>query len=95
MIKRTLPAAAGLLWLLCAGGCKQGLGDRCQLDTDCEDTLYCELGGNSVAMGGSCRSKTGAVQDMSVAADQSRPPDLTPSDLPLSDLRDPDAGDGT
>ena len=93
MIKRTLPAVAGLLWLLCAGGCKQGLGDRCQVDTDCEDTLYCELAGNSVAMGGSCRSRTGTTsQDMSaVVVDQAQPADLS---MP-ADIRDPDGGDGT
>jgi hypothetical protein len=95
MIKRTLPAVAGLLWLLCAGGCKQGLGDRCQIDTDCEDTLYCELAGNSVAMGGSCRSRTGASLDMSAAVDQAQPADLSMPDLSPADIRDPDGGDGT
>jgi hypothetical protein len=96
MIKRTLPAVAGLLWLLCAGGCKQGLGDRCQIDSDCEDQLYCELAGNSIAMGGSCRSRAGTLDMSAPAVDQSQGPDLSMPDLQsVADLPVSDGGDGT
>ncbi len=31
-----------------AAGCKQGLGDRCQIDDDCESGLVCSTGTNRV-----------------------------------------------
>ena len=31
-----------LLVMLCATACKQGLGDRCQVDSDCPSGLTCQ-----------------------------------------------------
>ncbi len=36
--------ARGLVLTLCLvafGGCKQGVGERCEIDSDCEDGLTC------------------------------------------------------
>ena len=43
-----------------AAGCKQGSGDRCEIMSDCDDGLYCDLaaGDNS---GGVCRPSSVAV----------------------------------
>lgn len=79
------PLLLGLLTLSLAG-CPQGEGDRCQVDTDCGDGLYCELAGNSRTMGGQCRktgSSTGATLDLAAArtdmgVDLSAPQDLGP-----------------
>lgn len=34
---------AALALFISAGGCKQGDGERCQIDSDCDDTLVCCL----------------------------------------------------
>lgn len=68
----------GLLWL---SGCKQGENERCQIDSDCGENLYCELGGNTRAMGGICKSTTAPSSDLSTAtpADMATnpPPDMS------------------
>jgi hypothetical protein len=57
-----------------AAGCKQGVGDRCQVDSDCQDNLVCVIpSGQSLAQGGSCQP-TGSAVDMS--ADLTAGPDL-------------------
>jgi hypothetical protein len=47
-VKRSVSIAASLgLLLLALGGiasCKQGEGERCQLQSDCEEGLTCNLG---------------------------------------------------
>jgi hypothetical protein len=48
----------GSLSLLAA--CKQGKGDRCQVDEDCESGLVCNKANNT------CQSTTGGAQDASV-----------------------------
>ncbi len=76
-----------------AGGCRQSLNDRCQIDSDCEDGLFCQLAGNTRATGGTCRPNgTSTGVDLSMQA-----PDLTasPPDLTLQDLPPADAGDMT
>jgi hypothetical protein len=72
-------ALCGLLFT----GCKQALNERCQITSDCEDGLVCELQGNSPAMGGVCRSTSAPPADLSVVqqpdlfrpADMASPPD--------------------
>jgi hypothetical protein len=57
-----------------AAGCKQGVGDRCQVDSDCQDNLVCVIpSGQSLAQGGSCQP-TGSAVDMS--ADFTAGPDM-------------------
>jgi hypothetical protein len=90
MSTRLLP----LLGLLFLSSCKQGLGERCQVDSDCESDLYCELAGNTLVMGGSCRSRTApTVIDMAQAPDLAMP-DLSMPDLSGQDLAGVDGMDG-
>jgi hypothetical protein len=57
-------------------GCKQGVGDRCQVNSDCEDGLICVLPvGGTPQSGGVCET-TGGV-DMSSGADFAAPVDLS------------------
>lgn len=59
-------------------GCKQNVGERCQLTDDCAPGLVCEFGGNTPAMGGYCKDPnrtTGSTVDMGT------PDQATPSDM--------------
>jgi hypothetical protein len=41
-------------------GCKQGLGDRCQVNSDCDDNLLCILPANGTPQsGGTCQAPGG------------------------------------
>jgi hypothetical protein len=51
--------------LLLAAGCKQGKGDRCQVESDCEDGLTCILSaGSTPQAGGTCQISGGGSTDM-------------------------------
>jgi hypothetical protein len=55
--------------LLTAPGCKQGVGDRCNVDADCDDGLICDpvhSGRASPASGGTCIAPGTAFSDMTV-----------------------------
>jgi hypothetical protein len=53
--------------LLLASGCKQGIGDRCQVQSDCDDGLLCSLpNSGSVQSGGTCQAPTSGATDMAV-----------------------------
>jgi hypothetical protein len=42
---------------LAVAGCKQGVGERCQVASDCEDNLTCVIPGESkLGAGGICRA---------------------------------------
>jgi hypothetical protein len=68
--------------LLLLGGCKQMEGERCQIDDDCADGLYCELSGNTRAVGGYCKSTTATPPPPTVDMATKPPP---PADLAGSD----------
>ncbi len=60
-------------------GCKQGVGDRCQVNSDCEDDLICVLPvGGTPQSGGVCETTGGA--DMATGADFSAPIDAARQD---------------
>jgi hypothetical protein len=83
-----LVLAAALL-----GGCKQGVNERCQVQSDCDDGLICVLpAGGTPQSGGTCQQNGGAVdmttpgEDMTMSGDltsmpfdMAMPADLTPS----------------
>jgi hypothetical protein len=74
----------GLIALVGLAGCKQGVGDRCQVNSDCEDDLICVLPvGGTPQSGGRCES-TGGV-DMTAANDFAAPADLSGADLTGTD----------
>lgn len=77
--------------LLGFAGCKQGEGERCQIDSDCEDGLTC-------AGDGFCRGEVvGPTIDARVEGPDAAPgaPDATPSTpdaaAPTVDASPPDA----
>lgn len=59
-----------------AAGCKQGLGERCQVDADCADGLSCSLSEPRIC-------DDGASGDLDAG--------LPPSDAPSSDAPSSDA----
>jgi len=66
-----LSAVLALLAPLClVAGCKQGVGDRCQVQSDCDDGLLCVLqAGATPQAGGTCQMQGGSGADMAVPAD--------------------------
>jgi hypothetical protein len=47
-----------LVVVVCGAGCKQRLGDRCQLHRDCDDGLTCVLPvGGTCKIGGVCQAE--------------------------------------
>jgi hypothetical protein len=68
-----------VVMLGCLAGCKQGVGDRCQVNSDCEDDLICVLPvGGTPQSGGVCET-TGGV-DMTSGADFAAPVDAAAQD---------------
>lgn len=59
-----------------ASGCKQGLGDRCQVMSDCTSPLVCNIATNT------CQETTGGGIDASVPPAKDAPEDA-PFDAPL------------
>ena len=84
-----LTAVFALLAPLClATGCKQGVGDRCQVQSDCDDGLLCVLpAGGTPQAGGVCQMQGGTSTDMAttpsdmagIGPDMTPPNDLTPT----------------
>ena len=68
---RQLIVAAALLTF---AGCKQGINDRCQVDSDCQDGLLCFYTGNAPnpAVGGQCEPTTFQGFDASTTDRRSR-----------------------
>jgi len=60
-------------------GCKQGVGDRCQVNSDCEDDLICVLPVGGTPQSGGVGETTGGL-DMTSGADFSLPIDLSAAD---------------
>jgi Carboxypeptidase A inhibitor len=73
--------------LITLAGCKQGVGDRCQVQSDCEDGLLCILpAGGTPQSGGICQSPNNT--DGGFVADFAANTDLTAT--PVPDLRETD-----
>jgi hypothetical protein len=81
---RPLVAVSLLTSPLALAGCKQGLNDRCQVQSDCDDGLLCVLpAGGTPQAGGTCQMPGGGV-DMTAPSQ----PDL--SGTPTPDLSSTD-----
>jgi hypothetical protein len=64
---RRLLAALVLISPLALWGCSQGVGDRCQVDSDCQDGLRCILAPTATPQtGGTCQMPGSLVADMSL-----------------------------
>ena len=71
--------ALSLCLALSLSGCKQAVGDRCQVNSDCEDDLICVLPvGGTPQSGGQCQTTNS--QDLGSSNDFSAPVDLSPAD---------------
>lgn len=66
---------------LAAAGCKQGVNERCQVTSDCDDGLTCSIPqGGTMASGGTCQP-TGGTVDMAISGDDlAAAPDLSAAD---------------
>jgi hypothetical protein len=59
-------------------GCRQGVNDRCQVDSDCDDNLKCTLPpGATPQAGGTC---TPISNDAGVSVDMTAAVDMTSTD---------------
>ena len=88
MMIMKLPKSLVIIFFITAPlcvGCLQGLGQRCQLQSDCSSGLICVIpAGGSLAEGGTCQQPNQGIDagvDMSVAVDMSAVPDLMEEDL--------------
>ena len=77
---RRLLIAFALVSPLALAGCKQGVGDRCQVQTDCDDGLLCILAaGGTPQTGGTCQPPGGL--DGAVTVDMASTDSATTADL--------------
>lgn len=54
-----------MLSFLLMAGCKQGVGDRCNVDADCDDGLICvRPPGGTAQSGGVCQMPGGVSTDL-------------------------------
>ena len=86
-LPRVVAVAAALAsgWLLTASGCKQGAGDRCEVDNDCSAGLVCY---NPMGSNGICTEHPGAtVPDASTDVSAPVLPDAAP-DAPADSAAD-------
>ncbi len=70
-------------------GCKQGIGDRCQVQSDCADGLQCVLpASGSPQTGGTCQPPAGqdaSVVDLLPTQDIATSADMSSTDSATSD----------
>jgi hypothetical protein len=64
-------AAVVFTGVLALAGCKQGEGERCEVDNDCSGGLSCD---NPKLTGGLCTSRPGTAPPVDAALDVARPP---------------------
>lgn len=58
MIRLGSLALVGLIAIVGLSGCRQGVGDRCQVTGDCQSDLICVLPAGATAVtGGTCQSQ--------------------------------------
>jgi hypothetical protein len=78
---RRLVAVAVVAAPLALAGCSQGVGDRCQVQSDCDTGLLCIIpAGGTPQSGGTCQNpgmgSDAGVGDMSPQADLQPLPDM-------------------
>jgi len=90
---RFLIVACGWLALtLVAAGCKQGTGERCEWDGDCESGDICDRGANNDTANGVCRVRGTVIPQ----ADAGNPMDTGPAATDAeTDLMSTDSGAAT
>jgi hypothetical protein len=74
---RLLIVGSALLSSLLLVGCRQGEGDRCQVQADCEDGLICQLPvQGSPQSGGVCNRPGSVSTDLAVETPSDMSPDV-------------------
>jgi hypothetical protein len=62
------------------------VGDRCQVNSDCQDDLLCVIpAGVSLAVGGTCQKPAAVADDLGIPPDLAAPPDLLVRDATALD----------
>ncbi len=75
-----------------AAGCGQGVGDRCQIDTDCDDGLVCSLADMTCQSPVTASLDGGGLPDAFSHVDANLTPDAAPAiDAPAVDAAIVDA----
>lgn len=90
MMRRFTSSIAILGLTLALSSCKQGEGERCQIDDDCEDGLVCNPAGTERE----CQQAGGPVIDAAPTPDA--PPAVDAGDIdaaPDADVADADVAD--
>ncbi|HET6611751.1 MAG TPA: hypothetical protein VFG83_07175 [Kofleriaceae bacterium] len=90
MFKKISLLAFGLA--LCAGGCKQGEGDHCQIDNDCEQGLECNAATQECQAPGSSVPDAAPEPEIDGATTDAAPVDAAPVDASTTDAPPVDAG---
>jgi len=72
---RTFSLAAFLALALSGMACKQGLGDRCEQNSDCSSGLVCNYNGLTTADMGRCIDQNAPTPDAGVEDDSGPPVD--------------------
>jgi hypothetical protein len=87
LLTAVLPLALGLALL---AGCKQGEGDRCEVNSDCESGLMCFMRGSAMSCQapGSVSTRDASV-DSAPAADSAPLPDAATDTRDAADLAPP------
>jgi hypothetical protein len=85
---RWLPLVmAAALW----GGCKQGVNERCQVQSDCDDGLICVLpAGGTPQSGGTCQPNGGSTVDMTTPGEDMAMPGDMAMQPPVDMVEPPD-----
>lgn len=88
MSKKMLALVFGIA--VCAG-CKQGEGERCQIDNDCEQGLTCNAATQECQVPGSFIPDAAPEDDDDAPAADAATVDAPPVDAPSVDAAPPDA----
>ena len=83
---RAIVTTCALVLAALVGACKQGAGDVCQVNADCESPLVCNASTHECQGAGA-----GEVVDASAPPDAAIPPDASPADAAVPDADVPDA----
>jgi hypothetical protein len=92
---RALSSAVAALVLFAVSGiaCKQGAGDRCEVDSDCSDGLQCLNVSTDRAEGGRCGNPRGTGNGVDASTMDSGGDDSAAQDTASDQTTTSDAGD--
>jgi hypothetical protein len=92
---RTLSLAAVVALALSGVACKQGLGDRCEQNSDCSSGLVCNYNGTTTADMGRCINPNAPTPDAGEEDDSGSPVDAEIPDTAPDQADDGSSGDAS